>query len=64
MKDKFKKHIVSIYSNFNQENTQIDEIEERPHKKQKKNSDYKDFLTVGKYIFIYFHLLLQYLEMV
>ena len=52
MKNKFKKHIVSIYSNFDQENTQIDEVEERPNKRQKKSNDYEDFFTVGMYLFI------------
>ena len=57
MKDKFKKHIVSIYSNFNQENTQIDEIEERPHKKQKKTQ--QNLLKVTYWVYNR-TLLLQY----
>ena len=37
-----ERDIVSIYSNFDQENTQIDEIEERSNKRQKK------WLLVGR----------------
>ena len=49
MKEKFKKHMVSIYSNLGQDNTQeIENAEERcPIKKQKRNTDAEDFLTVG-----------------
>ena len=46
--------MVSVYSNVGQDNTQeIEDAEERrPFKKQKRNTDAEDFLTVGK-IFIF-----------